>query len=128
MRPLFIAAGCLLILSSCRFYMGERVSGDGRITTEQKTVGSFHSIDVSGNVIVHVKQDSSAGVKLETDANLMQYLEVFTSGNTLVIRSKKGFNLRPSRNIIAYVSAPSFRDIDVSGACDIIGDNPIRGT
>ena len=42
--------------------------------------------------------------------------------------TQEGYNLQPSRDIVVYVSAPAFKDIDVSGACDIIGDNVISGT
>jgi hypothetical protein len=128
MKRLLLAAPLALLLTSCHFFMGERISGNGHITTRQREVGSFNSVDVSGSVKVHIRQDASTSVKLETDENLMEYMEVFTEGNTLVIRSKQGFNLDPSKDIIAYVSAPSYKDIDVSGACDIIGDGAITGS
>ena len=118
-----------LVLSSCHFFMGERISGNGHIVSEQKNVGSFNSIDASGQVVVHVRQNASASsVKIETDENLQSYLDVFTDGNTLVIRTKQGFNLDPSKDIIAYVSAPAFKGIGLSGQCDIIGDSPITGS
>jgi len=107
--------------------MGERISGNGHITSQQKNVGSFNSVDVSGQVVVHVRQDASSSVKIETDENLLQYLDVFTDGDRLVIRTKEGFNLDPSKDIIAYVSAPVFKDIDLSGQCDIVGDGPLSG-
>lgn len=116
-----------IFLSSCRFLGGERVTGNGHIITQQKNVGSFNSVEVSGAVKVHILQNAIRLVKLETDENLMQYLDIYTSGNTLVIRTKNGFNLDPTKEIIAYIAAPVFKDIDVSGACDIIGDGPITG-
>jgi len=125
---LIFSAFLVLALSSCRFLgMGERVTGNGQVRSESRNVTAFNSVDVSGSVTVRVKQEGAAGVKLETDENLLPYIEVFTEGSTLVIRSKKGYNLNPSNDIIAYVSAPEFRDIDASGSCDIIGDNTISG-
>jgi hypothetical protein len=55
----------------------------------------------------------------------MQYLEVYTEGSTLVIHPKNGIDLDPSREILVYVSAPSYKSIEVSGASKIIGDNTI---
>lgn len=127
MRSSFLLLVSALILSSCHYIMGERISGNGHIVSEQKNVGSFNSIDASGQVTVHVRQDASASVKIETDQNLQSYLDVFTEGNTLVIRTKQGFHLDPSKDIIAYVNAPVFRNIELSGQCDIIGDSPISG-
>jgi hypothetical protein len=117
------------LLSSCHFLgMGERVTGNGKIATQQKETGGFSSVEVSGSVTVRVKQDAANSVKIETDENLMPYIEVYTSGDKLVVRTKKGYNLDPSKDIIAYVSAPVFKDIDISGACDIIGDGLISGS
>ena len=117
----------LIILSSCQFFGGERIHGDGNIITQEKNIGSFNKVEVSGSVKVHIRQDPTASVKIETDQNLMQYLDIYNDGNTLVIRTKQGYSLDPTKDVIAYVSAPSFRDIDVSGACDIIGDGLISG-
>ena len=117
----------LVFATSCQFLGGERISGDGHITTQSKNTGSFSSVDVSGSVKVHVRQDASNSVKIEADQNLMEYIEVYTEGDKLVIKTKNGYNLSPSKDIVAYISAPVYKDIDVSGACDVIGENAITG-
>ena len=57
----------------------------------------------------------------------MQYIDVYNDGSTLVVRSKQGFDLNPTKSILVYVAAPVFKDIDVSGAGDVISDNTISG-
>jgi len=128
MRFILIVLIAAASLTSCRYLGGERVSGNGHIITQQKNTGSFDGVSASGQVIVHVRQDSSHSVKIETDENLQELIEVYTRGNTLVIRTREGFNIDPSKDIIAYVSSPVFKDIDLSGQCDIVGDSPISGT
>lgn len=108
--------------------MGERVSGNGHITTQQRNIGTFDGVSASGQVVVHVRQDSASSVKIETDENLQDLIEVYTKGNMLVIRTREGFNIDPSKDIIAYVSASVFKDIELSGQCDIIGDSPLSGS
>lgn len=125
MRLLFIAMASAFVLSSCHYIMGERIRGNGHITTRNENVGSFNSIEVGGAIEVHIKQESTESVKIETDENLMEFIDVFTDGNTLIIRTKHGYNLDPSREVVAYVSAPAFRGIGVSGASQIVGDNAI---
>jgi len=127
MRIVLIALVSAFIFVSCHYVMGEQISGNGHITSRTENVGSFNSVDVGGAIEVHVKQDPTQSVKVETDENLRQYLEVYTNGNTLVIHPRNGFNLDPSREIIVYVSAPSYKSIEVSGASKIIGDNAISG-
>lgn len=98
------------------------------MVTQQRSSGSFNSVDVSGGIQVHVRQDATNSVKVEADQNLLEFIDVYTEGNTVVVKERRGYNLQPSRDIVVYVSAPAFKDIDVSGACDIIGDNVISGT
>src|SRR5690349_428701 len=118
----FLVLSCLI---SCHFGWGEKVSGNGHIKTEDRQVSDFNSVDVRGDIAVHIKQDAMTGVRLETDENLMQYIEVFMSGSKLVIRTKEGYNLDATKDIIAYVNAPAWKSIEVSGTCDIIGEGLI---
>ncbi|MBA2745131.1 MAG: DUF2807 domain-containing protein [Flavisolibacter sp.] len=115
-------------VSSCRYFGGERVVGDGNVVKQQKKVGSFSAIDVSGSIQLHISQDAAYSVTMETDNNLLEYLDIYNDGEVLVVKSKDGFNLKPTEDIIVYVSAPSFTSIDVSGACAIFGDSRITGT
>lgn len=115
----------LIVLSSCRFFGGERVSGDGNITTTERQVGSFNSVELSGSLNVHLKQDANNAVRVEADANLMQYIEVFSEGNTLIVRQKRGYNLRPTKEIIVYATAPGYKHLSVSGSGNMYTDNEI---
>lgn len=127
MRKVFCLVAVVFLLTSCDMFGGKRVSGNGKIKAEDRKVSAFTSIEASGSVKVHIRQDSSTSVKIETDENLMEYVEVFTKGNTLIIESKEGFNLDPSEGVIIYATAPSFSSIHVSGSGDIISDNIISG-
>src|SRR4051812_18398670 len=120
MTRLSIVIAFVFLLTSCRFLGGERISGNGHIVTHEIPVGSFTDVKVSGGIKLHVLQDATTSVKLETDENLVQYFDIYTNGNTLVIRSREGFNPRGSKEVIVYVAAPVFKDIHLSGACDII--------
>ncbi|MGZ3838776.1 MAG: head GIN domain-containing protein [Flavisolibacter sp.] len=128
MRVSFLASVFIVFLfSSCRYFGGERISGNGHVVTQERGAGSFNSVHVSGGIKVHIRQDSVSSLKVEADQNLMEYIDVYNDGSTLVIKEKEGFNLNPTKNIVVYATAPIFKDIEVSGACDIIGDGPIRG-
>ncbi|HLI92995.1 MAG TPA: head GIN domain-containing protein [Puia sp.] len=113
-----------LFLSSCNL-LGRRVHGDGNITTQDRAVNDFKNIEVGGAAKVLVSQGDQHSVKVEVDENLQQYIEVFQVGNKVVIRQKDGYNVDPTGDLKIYVTAPVYNDIDVSGACDIIGQAPI---
>ena len=108
--------------------MKDKVRGNGTIKVENRTAGTFTGVDVGGNIDLYVKQDSARSVRIEADENLMQYIEVKMEGEKLVIQPKDGYNLSGSKHIKVYVSSPVFRELEASGACDIIGETVLSTT
>ena len=114
------------VFSSC-FFTGQRVSGDGHIITQEKNVGNFTAVRSSGSMDVHIVQKEINSVKVETDENLISYLDIYVDGSTLVVRERQGYALNPTKNITVYVSSPAFKEIEMSGSGDIVSDNIISG-
>jgi hypothetical protein len=117
-----------LLLTSCRGIFGKRVLGDGNMKTETRSVSDFDGVNVSGSIDLYVKQDASRSLRIEADANLLSYLEVYNEGGTLVVRPKNGYNLKPTRDIKVYVSSPTFNKLEASGACDIFSENQVTAS
>jgi len=115
----FAAAAFLVLLSSCREIFAKRIRGNGNIVTKSRELGQFNRVDVSGNIDVYASHDSSFSVKVETDENLQQYIEVINDGGVLRINEKEGFNPRSRRPIKVYVSSSVFKNFEASGACDL---------
>ena len=110
---------------SCGYMLGKRVKGNGNIKTREHTVGSFKNVEVSGAIDLYVAQGDTKPVTIETDENLLQYIEVVQEGERIVIKSREGYNLRPTSKIKVYVTSPVYNDIDVSGASNITGQTKI---
>jgi hypothetical protein len=129
MKKIFFAVIIIILTaSSCREVFGKRIRGNGHIQTEIRTSSSFNSVDVSGAIDVYVKQDSVNSIKVETDENLLEYVEVYNDNGTLHIHQMSGFHLKPTREIKVYVSGPNFRRFEASGACDIFSENKVSGS
>jgi hypothetical protein len=114
-----------MLLFSCRNFLGKRVHGNGNITTQDRPVNEFKDIEVGGAAKVYVSQGDQHTVKVEVDENLQQFVEVIQEGNKVIVRQKDNFNLDPTGDLKIYVTSPVYNNIDVSGACDIIGQTPI---
>lgn len=114
-----------LFLASCDGFMGKRVHGNGNIRTEDRPVSEFKNVEIGGKAKVLVSQGDRSSVKLETDENLLPYIEVIQTGDRISIHEKHGFNLKPTQDIRVYVTAPVYRSIEASGACDILGQSKI---
>lgn len=127
-RFFFLAILFVSILASCRYVGGKRIRGNGTIKTENRTAGTFNSIDVSGNTDVYVKQDSVFSIKIEADENLMEYILIENDNGTLDIHQKEGTNLKPSKSIKVYVSGPVFKHFKASGASDFYSENKLSSS
>ncbi|MEJ7769669.1 MAG: head GIN domain-containing protein [Chitinophagaceae bacterium] len=126
MRNLLLALFLVpVIFTSCRLITGKRVKGNGNIRTEERPVSSFTKVEVRGAMKVYIKQGDLEPVRIEADENLLPYIELIQNGDELTVKTKNGFNLNSSGDMKIYVTAPIYKRIQVSGACDIIGQNKI---
>ena len=116
-----------LFVASCEEFVGQRVHGNGNVRTEDRNVHDFKNVDVSGAAKVLVSQGDRPSVKIQTDENLLQYIEVNQTGDKITIRPRHGFHLVPSNDekLQIFVTSPVYNSIEASGACDILGQNKI---
>lgn len=119
----FVIAFLSILFSSCHFGGGPVVRGDGNITTEQRKYENFTAIEVSNAIVLEVTQDSAYSVKVETDSNIQELVEVYMEGKLLHINLAPRMNYDPTGDIKVYVSAPAFDHIGANGACQINGKN-----
>ena len=118
----------IILVGGCREIAGERVKGSGHVITENRSTSDFSNIDVSGDIDVYIKQDSTSSVKVEADDNILQYIEVHTDGSTLEIHTEDNIRLKPSHKIKVYVSNSEYKDLQVGGASSIRSENEITST
>ncbi|UCF96353.1 MAG: DUF2807 domain-containing protein [Spirochaetaceae bacterium] len=99
---------------------GERVSGSGRIVTENFDIRGFNRVDVSHAFQVEIVQGGSYEIEVRVDENLQPHLRVERRGDTLVIGLKPAISLN-TRNVTmeAKVRMPDLRGIQASGASDL---------
>ena len=93
------------------------IKGSGNVVTEERDVSGFDSVALSGFGEVIITQGDEESLTVETDDNLMQYIETQVRGGTLEL----GFTdddilLRPSKSIIFRLSVIDLTALDSSGA------------
>lgn len=125
-RILFSSFLAIILFSSCHYIGGKRVRGNGNIISQNRQTNAFDAIDVGGAIEVYVRQDSGRSVRVETDENLQELVEVYERSGVLHIEPRNNYNLDPSnKRVKVYVSGPRFRSIEVSGASNVYGENRI---
>ena len=114
--------------SSCHYIRGERINGNGVSSTQERSVGDFHSISAMGGMDVIVSQAPNNSFKIEADQNLLEYIETRNNGGTIEIFTREGFDLDPKFGIKVYASAPNFNDLEVSGSGKITSTGKISSS
>ncbi len=122
---LLFLASSMLLFSSCRMMNRNTVQGDGQVISQDRSVRSFDRVQVSGGIQLMVSQDSTSTVKVMVDRNLQEYIEVTVEGSELIVRQRNNTSLNTTGEVKVYVSAPLFKSLHASGACNISSQNQL---
>ena len=95
----------------------ESVKGNGVLVTNEREIGSFNKIKVSGAVDVYIHHSTEYRVEVTTDENIIEYITTEVQNQELVVKSEA--NLRKFKELIVNIYTPSFDRISVSGASDM---------
>ncbi|MCF8379362.1 MAG: DUF2807 domain-containing protein [Bacteroidales bacterium] len=118
----------LALLGSCDAPPWGCIEGNGRIVTEERITGDFNKIVSSGSFVVDIRLSNETGVFVETDENLLPYIETNIQGSTLVLETRNDRCIKSREAILIYVDAVSIEKIKLSGSGTIFCDNIVGET
>jgi len=99
-------------------------TADARIT-EQRTLGAFSAIEVSGPFDVVVQAGGVPGLSLRGERDQLRQVDVFVRGDTLVVRPTARvewtFGYTPEReHVTLSVAAPGLARLTLAGSGDVV--------
>jgi hypothetical protein len=116
---LFLALLVLSVLQFCGCDKDDNssgtIQGSGNYIDVTYSYSGFKRIDVSDAMTLNIHEADSFYVQITVDDNLSKYLDVYTSGNWLVISMEDGRNYK-FNSIKAEVYMPDITDLTGSGA------------
>src|SRR5690606_17678349 len=118
MKTFIITAFFGLSLISCA---QETVKGNGNFSTEIRYVNeNIEAVGSSGAIEVVINNAPQDGkIKLEGDANILGKIIVEVKGNSLVLETKKGFNLSFKKPVRITINAQNLKYLGLSGSGSI---------
>ncbi len=129
MRKLLLSLiPALFLLSSCEFIGGERIRGNGNITSASRDLGNFEGVRTSGSFDTEISTGNEYTVRVETDENLHEYVETLVEDNILRVKTRDGYSLSSDKGVRLYITAPSYRVARISGSGSMISRNRITST
>ena len=113
MKQFILFCTAFILLNSCHY-----TTGSGNIISEKRSVGNFTGISVGGSFDVEVKIGPVTQVTVEADDNVIKYVEIRVSGNTLKIRTE-GMHSMNNVHLKVYITIPELRSVKASASASV---------
>ena len=97
----------------------KKVKGDGNITTITRSTGSYDGLKAAGSMDFKLVKGKEGEISIKGDANLMEYIITEIKSGKLVVKTKNGVNLKPTKSIIVTVPYESIASVSLSGSGDV---------
>lgn len=129
-QTLLLAAAALLLAGNVNAQWGKKIKGSGNVVTEERSVGSYDGVALSGSFDVELVAGSEGRITLKGDDNLLEHLVTEVKSGTLHIKPEKGYNLEPSSwkggGILVTVPVETIQEVSMSGSGDIVGKTRLK--
>ncbi len=91
-----------------------QVVGSENLVTQEKFFSDFSVVEVGSGFEVDITQSNSYSIKITADDNVLDYIEVFKTSDTLTIRLKWGYSYQ-STTLSAKITMPTLYELELSG-------------
>ncbi|MCW3084661.1 MAG: hypothetical protein JWP12_2027 [Bacteroidetes bacterium] len=103
-----------------------KIKGDGKVTSDVRTISSFHAIDVEGVFNVILQQGDKESVKVETDENIQPIVITEVKNDTLRVKLKEDYSIRNFQKIDVYVTLADITGLKTAGVGTLKCQAPLR--
>ena len=121
----FISLILVIVFTTSAFgQFRPRVTGSGKVVSEDRKAGYFNAVKVSSGIDVYLTQGQKESIKVEADDNLHEYIITEIKDNTLKVYSEA--NIRRAEAKKVYVTIKDVEKLSASSAGDLIGVTLIK--
>ena len=114
-----VAAVVVIGLISTVFFFGGwspfgEVVGSGNLVTNEQLFSDFTSVDARSGFLVEISKSNEYSILVTTDDNVMEFIEITKSGETLNIGVKWGSSIIPT-TMKVEITMPELDSLELSG-------------
>ncbi|SDI22510.1 head GIN domain-containing protein [Winogradskyella thalassocola] len=113
-------------LASAQWGKSKKIKGDGNITTTTVSTDSYDDIKASGSMDFKLVKGTEGNISIKGDSNLMDYIVTEVKSNSLHIKIKDGYNLKPSETIVITIPYESISSVSLAGSGDVENSGTIK--
>jgi len=107
----------IVTATSCGFG-GQRVSGNGNVVTQTRSIDGASSVSVVGGINVEIKKGPTSAIVI-ADENLQNYIILEKRQDGISIRTKEGYNINSDNDIKVVITTPVLEEIKTVGSGDV---------
>lgn len=108
------------------FSGGDRVRGNGDVTTQTRNVDDFTAVKTCCSFKVELSE-GPFDVRVEAESNLLEFIETEVRGRTLNIKYTDEANFKSTEPIMVYVTLPKLEGVDASSSSRVRGTTAFSG-
>jgi hypothetical protein len=117
-----LALGALVFsILACSFNVNnhQSVEGSGVIERQERTVKTFHAVDIVGSADVDITIGDTQSVTVEADDNILPLIETLVRNGTLIIRTASNTSITPKLPVHVIVAMKSLDAARITGSGNI---------
>lgn len=109
----------------------KKVKGNGNVVTIDRSTADYDEVAVAGWFDVELVSGAEGALKIRGEENLLEYIKTEVKDDKLVIKVKKGVNLKPSSwgsdgGILVTVPVETISSVSLSGSGDIVSKTILK--
>ncbi len=118
-KTFFKSISIVIVLMLSATITHAQVRGSGDVVKQERSVGSFHGVSVSGGIDLKIQQGSKTALVVETDDNLQEYILSEVEDGVLRVYVKKNSKIQHRTSMKAHVTVVDIKKISASGGGDV---------
>jgi len=103
----------------------KKIKGNGNVTTETRTTGEYNGIKCAGSMDFILISGNEGQIKLEGESNLLEYVVTEIKNGNLIVKMKKGINIRSSKGIKVTIPFNDIDNVSLAGSGDLVSKDKI---
>ena len=99
--------------------VGETVRGAGTVIEEGREIGNISGVELATVGTLHITSGTGESLRIEAEDNLLDYIQTNVRAGKLVIETREGINLRPTKPINYDLTVDRLNSIEISSSGDV---------
>jgi len=123
--PFFLILFFISTTINAQFFQ-KKIKGNGDITIIKRTVSNYNEIGIGGNFEVTLVKGKEGLITIKADDNLLEYIETIVKNGNLSIKVKKGFQIKPKKQVEITIPFNEIERVSLAGSGSIFTDEIIK--